>query len=90
MNMAPWLRGVGKLIASSIVLIVLALVYFVVTAWIVAFGVDLVVGTEPSADFVALAASLLSIGSLAGSTLTMSGTSDAGRADEDYTDQEVV
>lgn len=69
-------RIVGQLtriVASSVVLIVLALVYFIVTAWIVSFGVELVLGRPPSADFVALSAALLSLGSLAGSSYSMGG-----------------
>lgn len=85
-----FLQGLAGIVVSSLVLIVLALVYFVVTAWIVRFGVDLVTGSPPSPDFIALSAALLSIGGLAGSTFTMDSSSpDSGTPDE-YTDQEVV
>lgn len=67
-NIGAVLGGLGKLVASSVVLILLGLVYFIVTAWIVTFGVETVLGSPPSADFVALSAALLSLGSLAGSS----------------------
>lgn len=84
------LSGLAGIVVSSLVLIALALVYFILTAWIVQFGVDTVSGNPPSPDFVALAAAILSIGGLAGSTYTMSGPSSEAARDEDYADQEVV
>jgi hypothetical protein len=71
MAMGRLLRGLTGLVASSVVLILLGLVYFIVTAWIVSFGVETVMGAQPSADFVALSAALLSLGSLAGSSYSM-------------------
>ncbi len=64
-------RGLLSLIASSLVWIALGLVYFIVTVWIVSFGVETVTGTAASSDFVALSAALLAIGSLAGSSYSM-------------------
>lgn len=83
------LSGLTGIVVSSLVLIILSLVYFIVTAWIVHFGVDTVSGNPPSPDFVALAAAFLSIGGLAGSTYTMSSPSYEDDGD-DYGDQEVV
>lgn len=71
MAMERIVRGLTGLVLSSIVLILLGLVYFIVTAWIVSFGVETVMGAQPSADFVALSAALLSLGSLAGSSYSM-------------------
>lgn len=71
MPMGRFVRGLAGLVASSVVLIVLGLVYFIVTAWIVSFGVETVMGANPSPDFVALSAALLSLGSLAGSSYSM-------------------
>lgn len=71
MAVPSWVRGFGSVVASAVVLILLALVYFIVTAWIVTFGVDTVTGREPSADFVAISAAILSIGGLAGSSLSL-------------------
>lgn len=85
-----FLQGLAGIVVSSLVLIVLALVYFVVTAWIVRFGVDLVTGNPPSPDFIALSAALLSIGGLAGSTFTMGSSPGEGSVEDDYADQEVV
>lgn len=76
-------RGLVGLVLSSVVLIVLGLVYFIVTAWIVAFGVETVLGAPPSADFVALSAALLSLGSLAGSASSMGGFGD-GKDEDGY------
>lgn len=81
MAMGRFVRGLAGLVVSSIVLVLLALVYFIVTAWIVAFGVETVLGAPPSADFVALSAALLSLGSLAGSASSMGGF--GGEEDED-------
>lgn len=81
MAMGRFVSGLAGLVASSIVLILLGLVYFIVTAWIVAFGVETVLGAPPSADFVALSAALLSLGSLAGSASSMG--SFGGETDED-------
>lgn len=77
-NLKNTLRGLVGIVASSVLFIVLALVYFMLTAWIVTFGVETVLGNPPSADFVALSAALLSLGSLAGSSYSMgsSGTSE--------------
>jgi hypothetical protein len=83
MGVDSFLRGMVGLVASSVVLIVLALVYFMVTAWIVSFGVETVLGSPPSADFVALSAALLSLGSLAGSSYTIGGSGDVGQPMED-------
>lgn len=73
-NLVDTMRGLAGIVTSSVVLIVLALVYFVVTAWIVSFGVEMVLGRPPSADFLALSAALLSLGSLAGSSYSMGGS----------------
>lgn len=81
MAMGRILRGLTGLVASSVVLILLGLV--IVTAWIVSFGVETVMGTQPSADFTALSAALLSLGSLAGSSYSM-GNRSAGQDEGDY------
>lgn len=70
-TLGPFLQSLARLALASIVWIVLGLVYFIVTAWIVAFGVQTVTGTAASPDFVALSAALLSVGSLAGSSYSM-------------------
>jgi hypothetical protein len=70
-SLKPLLKGLARILASSVLLIVLGLVYFIVTAWIVTFGVETVMGATPSADFVALSAALLSLGNLAGSSYSM-------------------
>lgn len=88
-DVETFLRGLAGIVVSSLVLIVLALVYFIVTAWIVDFGVDTVTGNPPSPDFVALSAAILSIGGLAGSTYTMGSSAPSGD-DEDYGTSEVV
>lgn len=89
-KMIETLRGLGGLVASSVVLIVLGLVYFVVTAWIVKFGVSVVLGSPPSADFVALSAALLSLGSLAGSSYSAGGIGPSGPAEDRYGTSEVA
>lgn len=89
MAMGRFVRGLAGLVASSVVLIVLGLVYFVVTAWIVTFGVEFVLGSPPSADFVALSAALLSLGSLAGSSYSMGGR-PPDQGDEDVYGAEVA
>lgn len=87
-TLSTFLRGLAGIAISSLVLIVLGLLYFIVAAWIVSFGVELVQGSPPSADFTALAAALLSIGGLAGSTYTMGSPSTSN--EQGYSDQEVV
>lgn len=89
MAMGRFLRGLAGLVASSVVLILLGLVYFIVTAWIVSFGVELVLGAPPSADFVALSAALLSLGSLAGSSYSM-GSQGPSQDEEDVYGAEVA
>lgn len=94
--MSRWqgiLGGLGALVVGSVIIVGLALLYFIVTAWIVAFGVNIVVGREPSPEFVALSASILTIGGLAGSTYrSVASSYGGGRAaeDEDYGGQEVA
>lgn len=80
----------GRVVLSSIVLVVLGLVYFVVTAWIVTFGVETVLGGPPSADFVALSAALLALGSLAGSSATMGGFTGHEDPEDKYPTSEVA
>lgn len=63
------LRGLGSIIVASVVLIGLALLYFMLTAWIINFGVKQVIGQQPGADFLALSAALLTAGGLAGSVV---------------------
>lgn len=84
------LRGLGRVILSSIVLVVLGLVFFVVTAWIVTSGVEFVRGQPPSADFVALSAALLSLGSLAGSSYSMGGIGGNPGQEDPYGTSEVA
>lgn len=82
-NIGAVLGGLGKLVASSVVLILLGLVYFIVTAWIVTFGVETVLGSPPSADYVALSAALLSLGSLAGSSYSAGVFGEDGEPEPD-------
>jgi hypothetical protein len=89
-SLKPLLKGLARILASSVLLIVLGLVYFIVTAWIVTFGVETVLGTPPSADFVALAAALLSLGSLAGSSYTMGGFGGEGPGEDRWAASEVA
>lgn len=79
-----FVRGLSRIVISSVVLILLALVYFIVTAWIVSFGVETVMGSTPSADFVALSAALLSLGSLAGSSYSMGNQPGPADGEGDY------
>jgi hypothetical protein len=88
-KLGPALRQIATIVASSVVLILLGLIYFVATAWIVAFGVDMVRGSPPSSDFVALSAALLTLGSLAGSSSMMGGLGDE-EPDEDAYGAEVA
>lgn len=84
-------KGLGTVVFASAVLILLALVYFVVTAWIVSFGAKIATGNQPSADFVALAAAILTFGGLAGSSVRAMGpTGSSSSGDEDYAGQEVA
>jgi len=53
-------------LAISILLIVVGLIYFIITLWMVTTGSKLL-NLSPSADFIVLAASLISIGSIIGS-----------------------
>lgn len=55
------------MVVASVILVLLGLVYFMVTAWIVTTGVGVVTGSSPSGDFVALSAALLTLGGLLGS-----------------------
>lgn len=87
-KLSIFLRGLAGIAISSLVLIVLGLLYFIVAAWIVSFGVELVLGSSPSPDFTALSAALLSIGGLAGSTYTMGSPNTSN--EQGYSDQEVV
>lgn len=59
-------RGLIITLAVSVLLIVVGLVYFIITLWMVTTGSKLL-GLNPSADFVVLAASLISVGSIIGS-----------------------
>lgn len=90
MSLQNLLRGLGRVILSSVVLVVLGLVYFVVTAWIVTAGVEFVLGDPPSADFVALSAALLSLGSLAGSSYSMGGFGGTPAGEDPYGTSEVA
>lgn len=83
-------QGLLGLVASSLVWIVLGLVYFIVTVWIVSFGVETVTGTAASSDFVALSAALLSIGSLAGSSYSMGSMESEPRREDPYETSEVA
>lgn len=85
-----FLRGLGAIVVSSAVIILLGLVYFMITAWIVSFGVDIVLGSPPSADFVALSAALLSLGSLAGSSYSVGGFGSGGAEEDAYGTSEVA
>lgn len=89
-NLGGFARGLGAIVVSSIVMILLGLVYFVVTAWIISFGVRTVLGHPPSADFLALSAALLSLGSLAGSSYSMGGFSSEPAEQDAYGTSEVA
>lgn len=84
------LRGLAGIVVSSLVWIALGLVYFVVTAWIVSFGVETVTGSEASPDFVALSAALLAIGSLAGSSYSMGNMGQEPAREDPYGTSEVA
>lgn len=83
-------QGLLGVVASSFVWIALGLVYFIVTVWIVSFGVETVTGTAASSDFVALSAALLSIGSLAGSSYSMGSMGSEPRREDPYETSEVA
>lgn len=84
-------KGLGAVVVGSIVLIGLSLLYFLVTAWIVSFGVELATGSGPSPDFVALAAAILTFGGLAGSSVRgLSASNSSSEPDEDYSGQEIA
>jgi len=59
-------REILAMAVASVLLIVLGLIYFLVTSWIVVMGVRLALGASPSPDFTALAAAIVTIGSLVG------------------------
>lgn len=84
------LRGLAGIVVSSLVWIALGLVYFIVTTWIVSFGVETVTGTEASSDFVALSAALLAVGSLAGSSYSMGSMSQEPAREDPYGTSEVA
>ncbi len=84
-------KGLGTVVFASVVIILLSIVYFVVTAWIVSFGANVATGNQPSADFVALAAAILTFGGLAGSSVRAMGpTESSSSGDDDYAGQEVA
>ncbi len=84
------LRGLAGLAVSSLVWIVLGLVYFIVTAWIVSFGVETVTGTGASADFVALSAALLAVGSLAGTSYSVGNMGNQPPQEDRYGASEIA
>ncbi|MBI5061091.1 MAG: hypothetical protein HZB67_02155 [Candidatus Aenigmarchaeota archaeon] len=63
------LRGLLVTFSVSVLLIAVGLVYFIITLWMITTGSKLL-NISPSADFVVLAASLISIGSVIGSALS--------------------
>ncbi len=84
-------KGLGAVVLGSVVLVALSLLYFIVTAWIVSFGVEQATGSGPSPDFVALAAAILTFGGLAGSSVRgLSTDSSSSEVDEEYGGQEVA
>ncbi|MDX1612276.1 MAG: hypothetical protein R3185_07895 [Candidatus Thermoplasmatota archaeon] len=85
-----WLWGMGSLVIGSILIVGLALIYFMLTAWIGDFGVEQVTGQPPSADFVALSAALLTMGGLAGSTYRSVASRMAQEPQEPYEGYEVA
>ena len=82
--------GLGALVVGSLVMVALALLYFVVTAWIVTFGVRQVTGVAPSPDWVALAASILTVGGLLGSAYRAVAATAVQRPPERYEGQEFM
>lgn len=65
--------GIGAFaltLTASLLLIVLGLIYFIVTLWIVKIGADLILGKGMlDANWAVLSASLIAVGSMIGSSL---------------------
>ena len=61
------MESIGYTIVASALLIVLGLVYFMINLWIVKVGGGLL-GYTPGADWAVLAAALLTIGGVVGSS----------------------
>jgi uncharacterized membrane protein len=58
--------GLAAMVLMPLLMLVLGLVFFMATSWIVAFGTNVATGSRPSADFTAIAAALLTLGGLLG------------------------
>lgn len=84
------LRGIGSIVVGSVVMIILALLYFLVTAWIVDVGVKVATGASPSADWTALSAAILTASGLAGSTYRSVASVSQDSGPQDYEGQEVA
>jgi hypothetical protein len=54
--------------AASVILIVVGLIYFIATLWIVKFGAGLL-GISPDHNFILLAAAIIAAGSMLGSAV---------------------
>jgi len=69
--MAEKRSGFGSLIMNalaSIILIIVGLIYFIVTLWIVKFGANLL-NIQPDHNFILIAAAIIAAGSMLGSAL---------------------
>ena len=49
---------------AAIMLIILAVVFFGITLWVIGVGSELVYGVAPSADYAVLSAAILSFGAI--------------------------
>ena len=62
------LMAVLAIILSSLFLIIFALIYFLVTLWIINFGAE-ILNMNPDGSFVVLSASIITLGVIIGSAL---------------------
>jgi len=62
------IKAIGFTIVASALLIILGLVYFMINLWIVKVGSGLL-GFAPTSDWAILAAALLTVGGVVGSTI---------------------
>ncbi len=57
------------IIFGSLILIIIGLLYFILTLWIVKFGANLVGYKDLSADWAVLSASIIAVGSIMSSSM---------------------
>lgn len=62
------LKAIGFTVVASALLILLGLVYFMINLWIVKVGSGML-GFAPTSDWAVLAAALLTVGGVVGSTI---------------------